>query len=58
MWEFGEYPASDIVVIGLGTNDNNTHNNDRSVRYLRRYIEFVGVVHKVYPRAQIVLVPL
>lgn len=57
-WDFKHHQASDIVVINIGTNDNNTHNNVTNEDYLRSYIDFVGQVHDKYPRAQIILISL
>ncbi|EKG17882.1 hypothetical protein MPH_04831 [Macrophomina phaseolina MS6] len=57
-WDFAAHPAADVVVINLGTNDNNTHNNVSASTYLQTYIDFVADVHAVWPDAQIVLVSL
>ncbi|KAH0194271.1 hypothetical protein KCV03_g513, partial [Aureobasidium melanogenum] len=45
LWDFAHHQRSDIVIINLGTNDNNTHNNVTSEKYLSSYINFVGQVH-------------
>lgn len=58
VWDFRKRPAADIVVINLGTNDNNTHNNVTNEKFLQSYLEFVQGVHQVYPYAQIILVSL
>ncbi|KAH0169299.1 SGNH hydrolase, partial [Aureobasidium melanogenum] len=58
LWDFAHHQRSDIVIINLGTNDNNTHNNVTSEKYLSSYIEFVGQVHHKYLRAQIILISL
>lgn len=47
-----------IVVINIGTNDNNTANNVTNERYLKSYLEFIPVVHETYPEAQIVIMGL
>jgi hypothetical protein len=56
--DFGKHPAADLVVINIGTNDNNTHNNVSNEAYLASYIQLVGDVHTVWPKAQIVLMSL
>ncbi|KAG9978907.1 SGNH hydrolase, partial [Aureobasidium melanogenum] len=58
LWDFARHQQSDVVVINLGTNDNNTHNNVTNEKYLSSYIDFVGQVHHKYPRAQIILISL
>lgn len=57
-WDFEKHQKADIVLINLGTNDNNTANNVSSSQYLSSYIDFVSKVHDVYPDAQIVLMSL
>lgn len=57
-WDFTAHPAADIVIINLGTNDNNTANKLTSDQYLSSYLKFVAQVHDVYPQAQIVLMSL
>ncbi|KAF2268167.1 acetylxylan esterase [Lojkania enalia] len=57
-WDFGAHPAADIVLINLGTNDNNTANNVTSEQYKSSYLSFVAQVHEVYPNAQIILMSL
>lgn len=58
LWDFAAHQQSDIVVINLGTNDNNTHNNVTNEKYLSTYIDFVAEVHGKYPHAQIILIAL
>jgi hypothetical protein len=53
-WDFSAHPAADIVVINLGTNDNNTHNNVTSETYVKSYIELIEGVHKVWPKADVI----
>ncbi|KAF2203865.1 acetylxylan esterase [Delitschia confertaspora ATCC 74209] len=57
-WNFKKHPAADLVVINIGTNDNNTHNNVTNEQYLSSYLKLVGDVHEVYPKAQIVIMSL
>jgi hypothetical protein len=54
-WDFSKKPAADIVVINLGTNDNNSANNVTADGFVAQYKMLVEGVHKVYPRAQIIL---
>ncbi|KAH7122376.1 acetylxylan esterase [Dendryphion nanum] len=57
-WNFGAHAAADIVVINLGTNDNNTANSVSSAQYLSSYVSLVKDIHDTYPKAQIVLMSL
>ncbi|ORY18864.1 acetylxylan esterase [Clohesyomyces aquaticus] len=57
-WDFSAHPSADLVIINLGTNDNNTHNNLTSAQYLTSYLSFVSKVQKVHPNAQIILMSL
>lgn len=57
-WNFAAHPAADIVLINLGTNDNNTANNVTNQQYLSSYLDMVAKVHKVHPNAQIILMSL
>jgi hypothetical protein len=57
-WNFARQQAADLVLINLGTNDNNTANNVTNQEYLTSYLDFVQEVHKVYPEAQIVIMSL
>ncbi|KAL2817524.1 SGNH hydrolase-type esterase domain-containing protein [Aspergillus cavernicola] len=57
-WYFrGQQPA-DLVVINIGTNDNNSANNVSSTDYYNDYVKLVGDIHKIWPKAQIVLMSL
>jgi hypothetical protein len=55
MWEFSRQPAADIVVINLGTNDNNSANNVTTAGYVAQYTMLIEGVHTVWPTAQIIL---
>jgi hypothetical protein len=57
-WAFAAHPAADIVLINIGTNDNNTANNVTNAEYLTSYLSFVHAVHDVYPKADIVIMSL
>ncbi|KAK0661995.1 hypothetical protein DIS24_g2472 [Lasiodiplodia hormozganensis] len=57
-WDFAAHPAADVVVVNLGTNDNNTANNVSNAAYLDAYVQLVDDIHETWPGAQIVLVSL
>ena len=57
-WDFAAHQPADLVLINLGTNDNNTANNVAAADYLASYIRFVREVHDVYPQAQIIIMSL
>jgi hypothetical protein len=57
-WDFKKQGDADIVVINLGTNDNNTANSIPPGAYLSSYISFIADIHAVYPKAQIVIMSL
>ncbi|KAL4897132.1 SGNH hydrolase-type esterase domain-containing protein [Aspergillus ambiguus] len=57
-WNFKKQKPADLVVINIGTNDNNIVNNVSSTNYYNDYIELVGGIHKIWPHAQIVLMSL
>lgn len=44
-----------IVVINLGTNDNNVANNVSSEAYVDAYKKLIQGVHGKYPKAQVVV---
>jgi predicted oxidoreductase len=46
------------VIIHLGTNDNSTHNNVTNERFERTYVDFVGKIHTIWPKANVVIVSL
>lgn len=57
-WDFKAHPAADIVIINLGTNDNNTHNNVTSREYVAAYKQLITNVHNEWPQAEIVCMSL
>ncbi|KAL2862828.1 SGNH/GDSL hydrolase family protein [Aspergillus lucknowensis] len=57
-WDFEAQQPADLVVINLGTNDNNIANNVSAADYYNDYIELVGNIHEIWPEAQIVLMSL
>jgi hypothetical protein len=56
VWDFSKHPAADIVVINLGTNDNNTANGVPTAGYVAQYTMLIEGIHAVWPHAQIILV--
>ncbi|KAH8597932.1 GDSL-like Lipase/Acylhydrolase-like protein [Bisporella sp. PMI_857] len=58
VWDFSKHAAADIVVICIGTNDANAHNNVPPEGYVAQYTMFIEGIHTVWPNAQIVLVSL
>jgi lysophospholipase L1-like esterase len=57
-WPFKQHAAADLVIINIGTNDNNTANNVTSEEYYPAYVDFVQTVHETWPSAQIILISL
>ncbi|KAK9653473.1 hypothetical protein HCH54_003387 [Aspergillus fumigatus] len=57
-WNFAAQRPADLVVINIGTNDNNPANNVSSTDYYNDYITLVGNIHKIWPKADIVLMSL
>jgi hypothetical protein len=56
VWDFSKRPAADIVVINLGTNDNNSINDVTTAGYVAQYTMLIEGVHAVWPKAQIILI--
>ena len=56
VWDFSKHPAADIVVINLGTNDNNSANNVTTAGFVAQYTMLIEGVHAVWPKAQIILI--
>lgn len=54
-WDFSKHPEADIVVINIGTNDQNEANNVTAEAYVEAYTKLVQGVHGKYPKAQVVL---
>jgi hypothetical protein len=54
-WDFSRQQPADLVVINIGTNDENDQNNVTSSQYYNSYVELVQGIHRVWPKAQIVL---
>jgi hypothetical protein len=57
-WNFKAHPAADLVIINLGTNDNNTYNNVSGTVYYNDYIKLVNSIHQIWPKSQIILISL
>jgi hypothetical protein len=55
LWDFSKHLAADIVVINLGTNDNNSANNVTTAGYVAQYTMLIEGIHAVWPKAQIIL---
>lgn len=55
-WDFAKMETTpDIVVINLGTNDNNVANNVSSAAFVDAYKKLIQGVHGKYPNAQVVV---
>jgi len=54
-WDFSKQSAADLVVINIGTNDQNAHNNVSAQTYQDNLTKLIQGVHGVWPNAQVVL---
>lgn len=55
-WDFEKQETiPDIVVINLGTNDNNAANNVSSEAYVEAYKNLIRGVHGKYPEAKVIV---
>ncbi|KAH0238583.1 hypothetical protein KCV06_g375, partial [Aureobasidium melanogenum] len=59
LWDFAHHQRSDIVIINLGTNDNNTHNNvtsspqvSESSDYIDLLVEWIQPTQRYRPEVQ------
>ncbi|EAW11699.1 SGNH/GDSL hydrolase family protein [Aspergillus clavatus NRRL 1] len=57
-WNFAAQRPADLVVINIGTNDNNPANNVSSTDYYNDYVKLVGNIHEIWPKADVVLMSL
>ncbi|KAK4145780.1 lipase [Dichotomopilus funicola] len=57
-WDFENHPAADIVVINIGTNDNNEANNVTTEAYIDGLTKIIQGVHSKWPKAQVVVCSL
>ncbi|KAI6089065.1 SGNH hydrolase-type esterase domain-containing protein [Hypoxylon rubiginosum] len=58
-WDFSKQETTpDIVIINLGTNDNNEANNVTSEAYVDAYKKLIQGVHGKYPKAQVIVMEL
>ncbi|CAI6253216.1 unnamed protein product [Periconia digitata] len=59
LYDFSSQPTkTDLVIIMIGTNDNNTANPVRGDSYYRSYLSFVPELHTTFPSADIVIMNL
>src|SRR5690606_10269342 len=57
-WDFRKQRDADIVIIHIGTNDANPHNNVTSEAYVKAYTTLIEDIHKQWPKAQIICMGL
>ncbi|KAI1472530.1 SGNH hydrolase-type esterase domain-containing protein [Daldinia caldariorum] len=58
-WAFEKQETTpDIVVVNLGTNDNNAANNVSTETYVDAYKNLIRGVHGKYPKAQVIVMQL
>ncbi|KAI0886148.1 SGNH hydrolase-type esterase domain-containing protein [Annulohypoxylon maeteangense] len=58
-WDFDKQETTpDIVIINLGTNDNNTENHVSTETYVDAYKKLIQGVHGKYPEAQVLVMQL
>lgn len=54
-WDFSKHPAADLVVINIGTNDNNAENNVSTEAYIDALTKIIQGVHGKWPNAQVIV---
>lgn len=54
-WDFSKHPAADLVVINIGTNDHNTHNNVSTAAYIEALAKLIQGVHGKWPQAKVIV---
>ncbi|KAI1099584.1 SGNH hydrolase-type esterase domain-containing protein [Jackrogersella minutella] len=58
-WDFdAQETTPDIVIINLGTNDNNSANNVSTEVYVDAYTKLIQGIHGKYPKAQVIVMQL
>lgn len=57
-WDFSKQPAADIVIINIGTNDQNSANNVSAPVYADALTKIIQGVHGKWPKAQVVVMSL
>ncbi|KAK0729954.1 Lipase, GDSL-like protein [Lasiosphaeris hirsuta] len=57
-WDFSKRPAADIVVINIGTNDQNSANNVSAPAYADALTKIIQGVHGKWPNAQVIVMSL
>jgi hypothetical protein len=57
-WNFCKHPAADIVVINIGTNDQNAANNVSTATYIDALTKLIEGVHGKWPQAQVIVMSL
>ncbi|KAK3901177.1 hypothetical protein C8A05DRAFT_35134, partial [Staphylotrichum tortipilum] len=57
-WDFSKHPAADLVVIRIGTNENNKANNVSTAAYVDALTKIIQGVHGKWPKAQVIVMSL
>lgn len=57
-WDFDDQQTPDIVVINIGTNDNNPVNNVPTATYIDAYTKLIQGVHGKFPDAKVIVMQL
>lgn len=57
-WDFSKKPAADLVVINIGTNDQNAANNVDRADYVDAYKKLIQGIHGKWPDAQVIVMSL
>jgi lysophospholipase L1-like esterase len=57
-WDFAAHEPADLVVINIGTNDQNKQFDVSSSRFRLSYERFVERIHDIWPNAQIIIMSL
>ncbi|KAK3694801.1 SGNH hydrolase-type esterase domain-containing protein [Podospora appendiculata] len=57
-WDFSKRPAADIVVINIGTNDQNAANNVSTTVYIDALTKIIQGVHGKWPKAHVIVMSL